>query len=77
MKIEITTSIRTIERVNMILEHALNQIEDSEALISYFDCNERDIKSIRSFRKSIIKSFLKNENNNKFKMKQIKQELII
>lgn len=59
MIVEIKTSVRTFKRVNMILEHACNQIENSAALLSYFDCNEKDIESIRSFRKKMIKSFLK------------------
>ena len=58
MKIEINTSVRTIERLNVLLGFAINEIENSvrsEAMKEYFDLKRKDdLKSLESFRKQLI-----------------------
>jgi hypothetical protein len=63
MKIEINTSVRTIQRVNMILNAALEQIESRDDLKEFFDVKEKDVKSIKSFRKKLIDSYFKQRDS--------------
>ncbi len=59
MKIEITTSAKAVEVANMILAHGINSIEGNPKLKESFMLSNTDLKNVRAFRKSLLKSFLK------------------
>jgi hypothetical protein len=58
MKIEITTSVRTLERINAILGMVIYEIENgtnSEAMKEHFDLKRKDdLKTLEIFRKQLI-----------------------
>lgn len=65
MKITVETSVRTIERVNAIIAHAIDELSKPEkkAHREFFDINDKDLKSLASFRKKCIKEMLDSVNS--------------
>jgi len=59
MKIEITTTPNAVEKINMIIKHATDEIHNSTTLRRHFDCDNVSLKQIESFRKSMLNAYLK------------------
>ncbi len=57
MKLEINTSAKAIEVVNMILGKGISAIEKNKDIQSMFRLSDTDIKNAKAFRKSLLKSF--------------------
>lgn len=59
MKIQVTTTPKAVETVNALLAHCISKLKEDKEMQEYFDCKrKKDIKSLESFRKSMLKSFL-------------------
>jgi adenylate cyclase class IV len=56
MEVKLKMSVRTAERINTILAHAITDIEEKEDLQKYFDCNDKDLDNIQKCRMQIVDS---------------------
>ena len=59
MKITITTSAKNIEMANFLLSKAFENAKDNKSFQEHFDVTDKDIQCAETFRKSLLKAFLK------------------
>ena len=57
MKLEISTSAKSVEVANMLLGHAIAELIAKPDVRKAFGLSKTDLKNAHAFRKSLLKSF--------------------
>lgn len=59
MKIELTTSAKSVELTNMVIARAVESLEEQPNIMKAYGLSLNDLEKVKSFRKSLINAFLK------------------
>lgn len=59
MKIELTTSAKSVELTNMVIARAVESLEEQPHIMKAYGLSLNDLEKVKSFRKSLINAFLK------------------
>lgn len=60
MKIELSTSAKAIHVANMLLAHAIKELQLKPDIRNAFGLSWNDLKDAHAFRKALLKSFTNN-----------------